>query len=179
MKNNKKGLYKPDIKKLKEVLESPQIYTILNQQSLALFKKAVEIMEKQKKKKGLKLEAIEEEKNQIERALNLLLQIVIEKQITPILKDLVNEFIVLAADWNENIGQKIEIRQKIYSLRTFIDYHLSVLDTIRVLKILLERVEEIQRFAPPAFELSEHYLKSLQKLENGSKKKVKKKKKKD
>lgn len=98
--------------------------------------------------------------------LNSLLQTPIEEQITPILKDLVKEFIILAASWNENIAQKIEIRQKIYSLRRFIDYHLSVVDAIRILKNLLKRAEEIQRFAPPAFELSKHYLKSLQETEN-------------
>jgi hypothetical protein len=173
MRTTKKELYKPNIKKLKEILDSPQIYTILNQQSLDLVKKIVEIIDKQRKRKNLKVN--EEDKNQIETVLDLLLQIVIEKQITPILKDLVNEFVILAADWNENVGQKIEIRQKIYSLRTFIDYHLSVTDTIRALKVLLKRVEEIQKFTPPAFELSEHYLKSLQKLGTNFKKRGRKK----
>ena len=161
-----KNIYKPDIKKIKNTLEHPQIYTVLNRQSLDLIKKSVEIMKRKK--------AAEEEKNQIKKALNLLLQIVIEKPITPILKDLVNEFIILAADWNENIAQKIEIRQKIYSLRRFVDYHLTVIDTIRALKTLLKRVEEIQKFAPPAFELSRHYLKALQELENEKKKTRKK-----
>lgn len=95
--------------------------------------------------------------------LNSLLQTPIEEQITPILKDLVKEFIILAVSWNENIAQKIEIRQKIYSLRRFIDYHLSVVDTIRILKNLLKRAEEIQRFALPAFELSRHYLNHFKK----------------
>ncbi len=66
---------------------------------------------------------------------------------------------------------KNRISSKIYSLRRFIDYHLTVIDTIRVLKKLLKRVEEIQRFVPPAFELSKHYLKSLQEMENDKKKK--------
>jgi len=158
-----KKIYKPNIKKIKDILEHPQIYTVLNQRDLDLLKKSVEIMRMK--------EITEENKNQIERVLNFLLQIVIEKPITPILKDLVNEFIILTANWNENIAQKIEIRQKIYSLRRFIDYHLTVIDTIQALKTLLKRAEEVQRFAPPAFELSKHYLKSLQELENDEKKK--------
>lgn len=105
-----------------------------------------------------------------------MLQTPIEEQITPILKDLVKEFITLAASWNENIAQKIEIRQKIYSLRRFVDYHLTVIDTIRILKNLLKRAEETQRFAPPAFELSKHYLKALQELEDDKKKKRTRKK---
>ena len=39
----------------------------------------------------------EEDKNQMERVLNLLLHIVIDRPITPILRDLVNEFIILTA----------------------------------------------------------------------------------
>lgn len=108
--------------------------------------------------------------------LNSLLQTPVEKPITPILKDLVNEFIILAADWNENIAHKIEIRQKIYSLRRFVDYHLTVIDAIRILKNLLKRAEEIQRFTSPAFELSRHYLKSLQEVEDDKKKKRTRKK---
>jgi len=161
-----KNIYKPNIKKIKEVLEHPQIHTILNRPSLDLVKKSLEIMKRK--------EITEEDKNQMERVLNLLLHIVIDRPITPILRDLVNEFIILTADWNENIAQKIEIRQKIYSLRRFVDYHLSVLDTIQALKTLLKRVEEIQRFTPPAFELSRHYLQSLRELESNKSNKKKK-----
>jgi len=163
-----KKTYRPNIKKLKGVLNHPQIYTVLNQQSLIEVKKAVDIMERKK--------ATEEEKNQIARILNLLLQIVMEKPITPILRDLVSEFIILTAFWNENIARRIEIRQKALSLRNFIDYHLGVIDTIKILKYLLNRIERIQKFSPPSFELSRHYLEALQAIEQDKKRGHKKKK---
>jgi len=170
MKN--KNIYKPNIKKLKEILSNFQIYGILEQQNLNLLKKTVGIIEIKLKRKE---KTTEEEISQIKKALNFLLQTAIEKPITPILKDLIDEFIIFIANWNENLGKEIEIRQKIYTLRRFVDYHLSVIDAIQILKTLAKKTEEIQRFSPPAFELSRHYLNSLQELGNNKKQKRRRK----
>ncbi len=176
MKN--KIIYQPNIKKLKEILGHIQIYSVLTQEKLDLVKKTVELMGGQlkEKRKKRKVRVNEEEKSQIKQILNLLLRIVIEQPLTPILKDLVNEFIILASAWNEEVGRQIEIRETIFAIRRFIDYHLSVIDTIRILKIFQKRMEQIQKFSPPAFELSRHYLKALEKLEEEEKKKKSNKK---
>lgn len=159
-----KSVYNPNVDKLKKVLTHPQIYTVLNKQSLSQVNQMIESMERDIKlnKKGEKPEINEEKIRSIGGMLNSLLKIAMEKPITPIFKDLSNELIVLTAYWNENIGQNMKIRDLSYTLRRFIDYHLSMIDLIQLSKSLLSKMEQIQNFSPPSFELSRHYLQSLQ-----------------
>ncbi len=153
-----KRVYKPNFKKIADILRHPQIYTAFNGRDLSILKEAV--IEMKKRQTGGKTE----------KALNLILETALNKPVTPILKDLADEFIVAAAHWNENVRQELGVREKIQALRNFIDYHLSVMDTIKAMKNLMERAEKIQKFSPPAFELSAHYLKSLQDLQKKKKK---------
>jgi hypothetical protein len=160
-------MLKHDTKKLKKILSHPQIATILNQQSLDSANNAVLIIENQlspQKNKGAL--SVEEAIKSIGGTLNLLLHLAIEKPVTPIMKDLADEFIILASYWNENIGKDLRIRSSAYDLRRFIDYHLSVMDIIQVAKTLLKRMEQVQNFSPPSFELSKHYLRALESLNN-------------
>jgi hypothetical protein len=167
---------KPDTKKIKKILSHPMIPTVLDPQNLDNIKKTVLIIEgKLGPGKNKKVIPDEEAARSIGNTLGFLLHLTIEKPITPIMKDLVNEFLILSSYWNENIGQDLRIRTNIYDLRRFIDYHLSVMDVIQVTKTLLQRVEQMQNFSPPAFELSKHYLKALESLKSEKTKKSNKK----
>jgi len=150
----------PSLKKIKIIFNHQQIYTIFNKEGLRMIKETVDLIEKQIKRD----EPSTKEKNEkVIETINLLINLAIQKTITPIFRDLTNEFIVLTIFWNEKIAQNSEIQRKIYSLRNFIDYHLSVIETIQELKSLLEKMKELQSFNPPAFDLSKHYLSYLQK----------------
>lgn len=162
----KQSIYRPDVKKIKNILNHPQVYTISNAKSLESLKKTVELMASQLKAgdQGAK----EEEANQVKNALNFLLTTTIEKPVTPILRDLVNELIVLSASWNEAVAKRVDVREIIYTLRRLIDLHLSFSDLVATTKILIRKMEEIQRFSPPAFSVSEHYLRAIQGLESSN-----------
>jgi len=151
---------KSNIKKIKNILNHQQIYTIMDKKDLSIIEETVDLIEKQMKRKKL---STKEENEKVIRTITLLTNFAIQRTITPIFRDLTNEFIILIAIWNEKIAQNIEIQKRIYSLRNFIDYHLSVVETIKELKSLLEKMKELQSFNPPAFDLSRHYLSYLQK----------------
>ncbi len=163
------NIYKPNIKKIRGILNHAQIYTILVERNLDLVKKTVELINGHLKKKTR--EITEEEINQVRRVLNIILMILMEKPLTPILKDLANELIVLAAFWNETIAKSLHIREMIYALRRMIDTNLSFTDLIQSTKVLLRKFEEIQRFSPPSFEISKHYLKAIEEQQNKKSKK--------
>jgi len=127
----------------------------------------------------------EEVMKSIGGTLNFLLHLAMEKPITPIFKDLIDEFIILASYWNENAGKDIRVREAIHTLRRFVDYHLSVIDMLTIFKVLLKKTEQIQNFSPPAFEqiqnfsppafeLSKHYLNALESLDKETKRPAKK-----
>jgi len=158
---------KKDIKQLENILKGPRISRVLSQQDLITIKQATEIMRKQlgeakKKRENHKIWATNSEKWQVKEALNCLLRIAINEPIVPIFKNLVKKFIAITSDWNKNVAEELEIQKTISTLKRFIDYHLTVIDAVQSLKTLLKRVEKVQKFTPPAFELSRHYLKSLQ-----------------
>ena len=132
----------------------------MDKKDLSIIEETVDLIEKQMKRKKL---STKEENEKVIRTITLLTNFAIQRTITPIFRDLTNEFIILIAIWNEKIAQNIEIQKRIYSLRNFIDYHLSVVETIKELKSLLEKMKELQSFNPPAFDLSRHYLSYLQK----------------
>lgn len=168
-------MYKSNTKKLKKILSHPQIPTILEPQALNNIKKAVLTIENQidpEKNKGTLPN--EEVMKSIGGTLNFLLHLAMEKPITPIFKDLIDEFIILASYWNENAGKDIRVREAIHTLRRFVDYHLSVIDMLTIFKVLLKKTEQIQNFSPPAFELSKHYLNALESLDKETKRPAKK-----
>lgn len=158
--------YKPNIEKLRDILTHPQITTVFNHQVVGRFSQVISEMEQDIKIKtdGGNPEVTEEKTKSVSESLNLLLKIVMEKPITPILRDVTNEMIVLSAYWNENVGQDMRVREACHALRRFIDYHLSMMDLIQLSKSLLRKMEQFQNFSPPSFELSRHYLKSLQEM---------------
>lgn len=152
-------------KKIKSILTHQQIYTLFNKENLIRTKETVSLIERQIKNNK---KPTEKEVNEVIKTINFLINTAIQKSITPIFRDLINEFIVLIALWNDEIAQSEEIKKRIHSLRNFIDYHLSVIEIIQELKPLLEKIKEMKDFNPPVFDLSKHYLNYLQK-EKGKK----------
>jgi hypothetical protein len=158
-----KNIYKPNYKKLKNILSHSQIHTVFSSSEVKI---ANEILEKIGRNGN-----IQEKHRLIESMLSVLLKIVINKPITPLLKDLTDEFIIALSYENESTIHETKIRENILTLRKMVDYHLTVIDAIKILKHLIKRVDEIQKFAPPSFELSKHYLKVLQNIQSPKKNK--------
>ena len=165
--------------KLKKILSHPQIYTLFDQQILEQTKRDINLVENDLHQ-GMTDGDRESRIKHLDHLTNFLLNLVISKPITPILKDLINELLILLHAWNENIGKDMKIRNNLYAIRKFTDYHLTMIDVLQSFKGLLKKAEQIQNFNPPAFEISQHYLKSLEAVaENDIPKKLEKKSSKD
>jgi len=160
------------MRKLQDILNSSQASLVLPRNDLITIKRAVETIGDQakrtkKKKRGYKIWATNSERRQVKDAINCLLRVAINEPVVPILKNLVNEFVKVVLDWNENFGKEQEIKENVLTLKRFINYYFSAVEAIQVLKTLSKRVKKIQKFSPPAFELSQAYLKTLQKGQTG------------
>lgn len=70
------------------------------------------------------------------------------------------KLVELVSNWNKLVGDE-KLDETMSSFMTFIEYHKNTVATIESMKILLKEVRKYRDFAPPAFELSKHYLKSI------------------
>ena len=131
---------------------------------LPVIRKAFEIMEGQMNNlaKDEKIEASGEEKSSIKEAVNLFLDIAMNRSITPIFRDLSRTYLLLAFNWNKELGRRLDMESAIRATQGIVEGQLTMLDTINLLKELVKRGKEMVNYRPPAFELSRHYLESLQ-----------------
>jgi hypothetical protein len=102
------------------------------------------------------------------------------KPITAIFRDLSSTYLLLIFNWNQTLGKRPDIERDIKLVDMGVKGQLTMLDTIRVLRQLLPKMEAMGKYEPPAFNLSRAYLDSLkEEIENqGSKSKRSRSKKK-
>mgnify|MGYP000083981564 CR=1 FL=1 len=155
--------YQATIRRIKEFLEHEKELSDLFGGNLQVVKKAFEIMmcQLEKLRTHPKVEATEEECKIVEESINLFFTIASTQPIIQIFRNLSKDYLVLAYNWNREIWKNPRIETKIRAIHAIVEAQLTILDTINLLKILLEKVKEILKFSPPAFELSRHYLESL------------------
>ena len=165
MKEEEKG-YQRNKKKLEYILGHKDLKAILSQKRIDMVKRAFQLM-----KKGMDwlvdneepIEVSGQDKSRVKEVLNLLLSLAIGSPMRPILKDLVLEFGLLAHNWNQAYGKRPDIVEVIVNAKNVVYGNLSLIQSIGVMKNLLARLEKLQRFTPPAFELSKAYIKALEK----------------
>lgn len=161
---NKKA-YEENKKKLKYILGHSELNTILGKKQQEVMKKAFSIMEKGMDDSLAGKETTEasgKEKSRVKEALNLLQNMVINSSMKPILRDLALELGLLAFNWNQTFGKRPDIEQTAKNIRAITLGNLSLIQSINIIKSLMERFKNIQHFAPPAFQLSRAYLDTLQ-----------------
>jgi hypothetical protein len=121
-----------------------------------------------------------EEKSLVRETVNLFVDIALGKPITAIFRDLSSTYLLLIFNWNQTLGKRPDIERDIKLVDMGVKGQLTMLDTIRVLRQLLPKMEAMGKYEPPAFNLSRAYLDSLkEEIENqGSKSKRSRSKKK-
>ncbi|GAH82929.1 unnamed protein product, partial [marine sediment metagenome] len=136
-------------------------YAVLSKDRQKVVKCAFELMKRQLASNKFDKEATGKEKSTVKEALNTLLPVVINQPMRPILKDLGLEFGLLAFNWNKVFGKRPDIAAVVVTIKNVVEKTLSLMEAIDIIKSLTNRVRDMERFSPPAFELSKHYLKSL------------------
>ncbi len=102
-----------------------------------------------------------EDKNLVTGVVKSFLNIAIEKPITPIFRDLADNYLMIVYNWSQMLAKCSGIEQDIKVINGIVRSQLTLLDTISVLKVILERAKNIRNYDPPAFDLSRAYLDNL------------------
>ena len=151
--------YKINVKNLYKSLNQLRDNGALSALEFTKIKETVEGIEK-----GIKTNKIptSKESKSVDEAISIMLKLAINKPITPDLRTTVNSFVLLISYWDDIVGGQSDFKSSISTVQKFVDYHLTVMETITVLRRLIPRMEQMMNFSPPAIELSKHYLKSLE-----------------
>lgn len=165
MKKEDKKAFERNTKKLKYILGHPELKMFLTRRQQKLVKCAFQLMQKQLSLDALDTEASGKDKSMVKEALNNLLRIVINRPMKPILRDLGLEFGLLAFNWNKALGKREDIASVVLTIKNTVEGTLSLTQAINIIKEFTEKLKNMQRFSPPAFELSRAYLKSLEGIE--------------
>lgn len=161
MKKEDKKAFERNVKKLEYILGHRDLNAILSRDRQKVVKCAFELMKRQLDSEKFDKEASGKEKSTVKEALNTLLPVVINQPMRPILRDLGLEFGLLAFNWNKAFGKRPDIADVAVTIKNVVERTLSLMEAIDIIKGLTNRVQDMERFSPPAFELSKHYLKSL------------------
>ena len=106
-------------------------------------------------------EIAEEDTKLVRKSLNFLNEKVVLENLDNNFRNFMQKFILLVSNWNKIAGSK-EIARKIEMHQRLIEYHNSMITTVEVLRNLIDEANKLKHFNPPAFELSKHYLLSLE-----------------
>ena len=93
----------------------------------------------------------------VEECLNMLTSLTIERPLTPMLKDLMNAFIFLAHNLNENTEKYRTVSNKIRYLQRYCDNAMTFSEYLSLMRQINRRLEGRNRWTPPSFRLSGHY----------------------
>lgn len=168
MKEEDKKAFERNVKKLEYILGHQELNTILSKGRQKIIKCAFELMKKQLALEKFDKEATGKEKSTVKEALNMLLSIAVNQSMKPILRDLEIQFGLLAFNWNAAFGKRPDIANISITIKNVVNKTLSLIEAIDIIKKLTDKVRNLERFSPPAFELSKHYLKSLETGKEGT-----------
>jgi len=103
----------------------------------------------------------------IVEALNCLTQNLVDKDPDKYMLDLSREFSRISVEWTRNIGKNGEIERKAQRIYRMSTNQEILSDTVYALKRLISKTNQTLKYTPTAWEISKHYLKSLDgELEN-------------
>ena len=107
------------------------------------------------------VEASGKEKSRVKEVVNLFLSIAVNQPIVPIFRELSRFYLLLVFNWNKELGKRPDIELSVSAVQRIVEGQMTMIDTINLLKTVSERLQRLNRYGPPAFELSRHYLQSL------------------
>jgi len=95
--------------------------------------------------------------SKIEKCLNYLTSITVEKVESPELREFIDNYIHLAHNVNENTIKNDTIRKKISYLKRYADRSLTMSETMSLMRKCSLRMTRFKDFELPSYRLSAHY----------------------
>jgi len=166
MKEDSIKAYQRNVKEIKRILSfKKELRKVFNERNIEKVNNVFNLVTEDMDFliRGEKATATGPEKSQVKSVVNLFLNVAINQPIVPIFRDLARELGLLIFNWNKVVGKRPDIEVDVLATRRIIDNQLTMLDAITILKVLIRRLKNMERYSPPAFQLSKAYLKSLDK----------------
>ena len=102
-----------------------------------------------------------EQKATVEKAVNDFLAVATYEPMPNLFRDLAKQYLKLAVNWNRALGKIQTIDVQAQATMHIIEGQETFTAAARSLRQLIKHVESMQKFAPPAFQLSKHFLDSI------------------
>lgn len=165
MKEEDLKKYQETVSKIKGIMKYEADLKKVFGPRLDKVKKVLEIVECQMNDlaEDKTVEASGEEKSRVKEVVNLFLSIVVNQPIVPIFRDLSRFYLLLVFNWNKELGKRVDIETSVNATQRIVEGQMTMIETISLLKVLLKRGRDMKNWSPPAFELSRHYLETLDK----------------
>ena len=99
----------------------------------------------------------------IKKQVNFLKAYVIENPIDIYDNKLLSMIVKVIFNWNNNTVKSKEIEIDLKTVDRMMTQHMSIMESISIQKILLDRLKKYQYYEPKSLDLSRHYLEILNK----------------
>lgn len=104
--------------------------------------------------RGRKKTPTQQDRETVQRALNVLQDVLLMKPIVPLIRDLSIYFARMTANWDRAICKCQPIRRKCMVIDELARAQLSLMTAIEVMRELVNRGQRHLQYTPPAFEIS-------------------------
>ena len=108
------------------------------------------------------IQATDIEVNKVKQMTDMFLGIGIDRELTPIFRDLSIVLMKLTYNWSVNVAHCPDIERQAKFIDRIARNSMTMLDTIWILQQLIQRARSMKDYEPPAFALARHYLNSLE-----------------
>lgn len=98
----------------------------------------------------------------VHSAIDVLLHAVIYGPLTTLVKNLSVEMGVLIYNWSQKTVKRKDLENKTQIMDRVVRAATTMEDCILILRALIEKATGLQRYVPASFDLSKHYLRSLE-----------------
>lgn len=111
---------------------------------------------------GKTIAATDKDRSLAHQAAEVVVSAVTSGSITQYFRDFAEDYLPLLNNWNLQLGKNQIIGTLVDASQRILDDAMTMKDTTAVMILATRKLQEQLRYKPPAFDLSKHYLKSLQ-----------------
>lgn len=151
------------MKMLKGVAAGDVIYSVFDARLITSLNQLIRLMERHivQVDKGETPEIKEEEARAVADSILRIQQTMLLARVPQVIRNFVNGYMQLVYNWNR-LAKNNAVAGNLQALNNFFNYHESTVETIRMMRRLLQVADSLLKTNPPAFELSKHYLDAIQ-----------------
>lgn len=162
--------YKETLDKTKKIMRyQKDLIAVFSVGGVEKLRKVLGIIESQLNQlnEGKKVVISDADKSRVKEIVDLFMNIAIYQPIAPIFRDLSEAYLVLVFNWNRELVGIADIAKNILATQHIVRRQMTIYETVNLVKMVSAKLERLSQYEPPAFELSKHYLKSLEGGQHG------------